>query len=418
MSTVGAARQLSLREPDIPDADLRAELETYRETIRQVAAVCEAAARGDLEPRILHIHADGELGVMLRSINHLLDMTDAFVREAGASLTHAAEEKFYRRVLTRGMLGSFRQGADLINAAIETSAKLAAARSDRMHLSDEFENVVNEVVQKVASAAAGTEATARTLMDSAEKAGHQSARTSGVAAEASENMATVASGTEVVSNSATAIEQQAMQSSQVADRAMNEVERTHDVIQRLTSASNDISRMVALITRVANQTRLLALNAAIEAAHAGEAGKGFAVVAAEVKNLSQQTAGAMKEINDSVVSIQSATEQAVQATTGIADTVKQMHGFSGAVREAAGEQRVATQEMQASVRRATTGTHEVAENVAATAAGTQATREAADQMVASAAELSELAGALRSHVAEFLFKIRSDGDHRAEAATG
>ncbi len=38
----------------------------------------------------------GDLGRMLLGINHLLDMTDAFVRESQAVLQHAAEAK--RRV--------------------------------------------------------------------------------------------------------------------------------------------------------------------------------------------------------------------------------------------------------------------------------------------------------------------------------
>ena len=50
------------------------------------------------------------------------------------------------------------------------------------------------------------------------------------------------------------------------------------------------------VTVEAFQTNILALNAAVEAAGAGEHGRGFAVVAAEIRSLSQRSAGVAKEI--------------------------------------------------------------------------------------------------------------------------
>lgn len=104
--------------------------------------VCRAASRGDLEARILHI-PDGEgVSEMLHSINHLLDMTDAFVREATATLEYASQRKFFRRVVSRGMLGTFRRAAECINTATEhmshEAKALREAESRRKELVDTF----------------------------------------------------------------------------------------------------------------------------------------------------------------------------------------------------------------------------------------------------------------------------------------
>jgi len=111
--------------------------------IREAAEVCRAAARGDLERRLLRIDASGDMGDLLRAINHLLDMTDAFVREATASLEYASQGKFFRRVLLEGMLGSFRRAASSINGATramdEKTQELKAAEQRRAELEGEFE---------------------------------------------------------------------------------------------------------------------------------------------------------------------------------------------------------------------------------------------------------------------------------------
>src|ERR1700690_3634878 len=70
--------------------ELQAEVELYRGIFERVVDLTSEAANGNLEVRLLHCDSSDKLRMLGRSINHLLDMTDAFLREAGAALEHAS----------------------------------------------------------------------------------------------------------------------------------------------------------------------------------------------------------------------------------------------------------------------------------------------------------------------------------------
>lgn len=104
----------------------------------------------------------------------------------------------------------------------------------------------------------------------------------------------------------------------------------------LSEKTRNISKVLDVIRAVAEQTNLLALNAAIEAARAGEAGRGFAVVADEVRGLAHRTGESTREIESMVSSIQSGTEQTVDALLASAHQAQETQEQANSAKAALG----------------------------------------------------------------------------------
>jgi twitching motility protein PilJ len=108
------------------------------------------------------------------------------------------------------------------------------------------------------------------------------------------------------------------------------VSETARKVKRLAEASQEISKIVLLISQIAERTNQLALNASIQAAKAGEAGRGFAVVADEVRQLADRSGKSLKEIEQIVLQIQSETgsvmtamEEGIQEVIDVTDRAEQ-----------------------------------------------------------------------------------------------
>jgi len=93
----------------------------------------------------------------------------------------------------------------------------------------------------------------------------------------------------------------------------DQIQETSKRIKRLGESSQEIGEIVDLISDITEQTNVLALNAAIQAAAAGDAGRGFTVVAEEVQRLAERSAQATRRIGVIVKTIQSDTQDAVNA---------------------------------------------------------------------------------------------------------
>jgi Methyl-accepting chemotaxis protein (MCP) signalling domain len=146
---------------------------------------------------------------------------------------------------------------------------------------------------------------------------------------------------------------------QVAGEAVLAGETGRQAMRSLGEASDQIGKVVRVISGIAEQTNLLALNATIEAARAGAAGKGFAVVAGEVKDLAHETARSTDEISGIVESIYRQTAEAVTAIESIGGIIARIDELQGGIATTVQQQAYASESLAGSMAQAADGCTEI-----------------------------------------------------------
>jgi methyl-accepting chemotaxis protein len=252
----------------------------------------------------------------------------------------------------------------------------------------------------IASSSVELTAIARQMASTAEETSAQTDLMSSATGLVRENNATLTSGVEEIRAGIVEVGRNSSEASVVAGRAVELAERTQAAVKALGDSSQEIGHVIEMISSIAEETNLLALNATIEAARAGEAGKGFAVVAAEVKELATETGRATGDIRRQIGTIQSDTQTVIDAIREISQVVSSINEAQSCIAAVVEEQTASANEVVRSVDVASSGSTEIAENIAGVAEAAQLTAAGASQTESAARELAGLAAELLQLVHE------------------
>ncbi|PTW62682.1 methyl-accepting chemotaxis sensory transducer [Breoghania corrubedonensis] len=368
-----------------------------RASLRKATEVCKKVANGDFEARILNIDDKDDAAELMHAINLLIDRTDAYLRESKTCLDYVGQNRHFRLISEKGMVGSFSAAARSIN---EATHKIRDRHETFSDLASRLEKRLHETVGRIGEATSELKDASGEMARASAAASERSLDVSSGAEQAAANMRNVAGTTDELTESIGEINRQVISAAEIAKGTVEKSKAMNREIDGLSDMSQRIGVVVQLINDIAAQTNLLALNATIEAARAGEMGKGFAVVAQEVKALAGQTAKATEEINGEIFSLQSATGNAVVANAEISESIEKVSEISNAIASAVEQQTAATGEIARNVDEAARGAGSITAGISALRTASEGTSEISGQVHHASGSLAE--------EVTYLQEIRSD----------
>ena len=270
--------------------------------LQALARVAEQVSRGDLRVEVQEIRSRDEVEVLTRTLSTMVENL-----------------------------------RDTVSRITNTASTLAASSEELSSSIGEISRATQEIAHTVAQVAEGSSAQSQDLEKIRQEAESIARRVGAIEEATGHNLEVLREMVHSTEENLQALKtiEQAMQTTVAEGRtSYQEAEKGQELlrvlsgnihaiaevatevsraIETLDQRSQEIGKIVEVITGIAEQTNLLALNAAIEAARAGEAGRGFAVVAEEVRKLAENSAQAAQQIATLITQIRQDTRNAVES---------------------------------------------------------------------------------------------------------
>ena len=308
----------------------------------------------------------------------------------------------FREAAERVRLSEEARAEALRDAEEQTERKRALAAT-----AEALEARTVGVVEQVTQTAAQLKTIADALAQSASRSRQETTAAAAAAEQTVNGVVAIAQATDELIVSIDEVANRIHVVAQSGEEARNLAHSTESTIAELNAMTKQVGSFTVLIGEIAQRSNLLALNATIEAAHAGAAGSGFAVVADEVKQLSQQTAKAVEEIEAQIAAMTGITENAVSSLANMAQAINELGGATTSIASAAEQQSLATKEIGQTIEMSSTGTESMRGNLHSVEAQVGDTAMSAEEVREATVRLDQQAAELNREIADFIARAKA-----------
>ena len=330
--------------------------------IQKLQQTTEEFYQGNVDARAT-VFATDEVGKLAVTFNQMADSINASSQALEAQAKQRQEEADFQRKekerLQQAVINLLLDIEGAQKGDLTVTAKLD--EGEMGSVADAFNTTIGslrKIVVQVKNVANQVHDSAFNSESSVEKLSEEATTQAEVITETLNSVEEVGLSIQSVANSAqeaAIIARQALVAATEGDRTMDQtvssignirasVAETSKKMKRLAESSQEISKIVHLISGISEKTNLLAFNASIEASRAGENGQGFRVVADEVRRLAERVTDSAKEIEQFINTIQQETVEVMQTmeastthvVTGtklVADTKQTLQQLAGISKE-------------------------------------------------------------------------------------